>query len=186
MTLSPEAPFDRSKEWWPVAKIPGGEASPDTDETEASLDSIQRLRDMTREELFDEASSREDIPEEEIAAAISYERILDLWNERVEAGVDKSLDKKAVEYREGPRPKGLTLYELIEKYNSIRRREERRIQTLEEQVARILQTSHDAEEQERLIIELFAHDRHAQEELHKHDATPYIYKRPESFDALLR
>jgi hypothetical protein len=186
MTLSPEAPFDQSKEWWPVAKIPGGEALPDTDETEVSLDSIQRLRDMTPEELFAEATSRDDIPEDEIAAAISYERIRDTWDENVEAQVDKNLDKRAVEYREGPRPKGLTLYELIEKYNSIRRIEERRIQTLKEQVAKILQTSHDAEEQERLISELFAEDHRTQEESHKHDATPYVYKRPDIFDTLLR
>jgi hypothetical protein len=186
MTLSSEIPPNRSKDWWPVVKIPGSEALPNADEPEVPLDSIPRLWDMTRDELLAEATSREDIPDEEIAAAISYEKIRDTWDEKVETEVDKSLDKRAVEYQENPRPKGLTLYELIEKYNSIRRVEERRIQTLKEQAMKILQTSHDADEQRRLIVELFADDRHAQEELHKHDAMPYVYKRPEILDELLR
>jgi hypothetical protein len=181
MTLTPEAPHvPESKVVWNVAKIPGSEVDAPA-RLPIDYDAIPRLRDMTPDEIREELSLRDDIPAEEKAAALAYEPIRDAWDNLVERDVDLSLDKRASEARLGPKPQGLTPYELLEKYNSRKRTETRRTEALRQQLEEIERAGFSSEERIRRIREVALKDKQKQLENNSHNPD-YVYFLPEIFD----
>lgn len=180
MSLTAETPSDHPEVRWNVAKIPGSETNK-APTPAVDYDAAPRLRDMTEYEIWEELSLRSGISAEKKAAAIAYEPIRDEWEAAVEKDVDNGLDRKVAEQRHGPKPKGMTAYELLEEDNRRLRIEARRTDELKQQLEAIENALLGPEERVRRIRDVALADRQKQRELHAYDPD-YVYFLPEIFD----